>query len=129
MCGIKLMKPMKTTEAEDRIQENLDNFENRLFNSWPIREGKDKPKVHIHPQIRDPPRDSSQHGDMQHGLPDFTSPQDKKVDSHRWIECMKKFSNEFRQIKELREAQNKVDPGLGIVMVALIDDGKFLQPH
>lgn len=112
---------MKITEAEERINQNLEDFEKRLYKS---REGKSKPKVLIHPQIRGLPGDLSQPGDMQKVLPGFTSSNDKTVDSHRWIECMKRFSNEFRRIKELREAYDKVDSRLGPVVVALIDDGK-----
>lgn len=113
---------MKVTESEERINQNLEDFEKRLYKSW--LDGKSKPKVLIHPQIRGLPGDLSQPGDMQKVLPGFTSSNDKTVDSHRWIECMKRFSNEFRQIKELREAQDKVDSRLGPVVVALIDDGK-----
>lgn len=122
------METMKVTESEERIDQNLDDFEKRLYKSWLLREGKSKPKVLIHPQIRGLPGDLSQPGDMQKVLPGFTSSHDK-VDSHRWIECMKSFSNEFRQIKELRETQNNVDYRLGPVVVALIDDGKFSRSH
>lgn len=121
-----LIEIIKVTESEERINQNLEDFQKRLYKSWLPREGKSKPKVLIHPQIRGLPGDLSQ---PEKVLPGFTSSNDKTVDSHRWIECMKRFSNEFRQIKELREAQDKVDSRLGPVVVALIDDGKSLQSY
>lgn len=122
-----LIETIKVTESEERINQNLEDFKKRLKKSC-FREGKSnlKPKVLIHPQIRGLPGDLSQ---PEKVLPGFTSSNDKTVDSHKWIECMKRFSNEFRQIKELREAQDKVDSRLGPVVVALIDDGKSLQSY
>lgn len=123
-----LRENIKVTESEERINQNLEDFEKRLYKSWLLRKGKSnlKPKVLIPPQIWGLPGDLSQ---PEKVLPGFTSSNDKTVDSHRWIECMKRFSNEFRQIKELREAQDKFDSRLGPVVVALIDDGQFCQSY
>lgn len=67
----------------------------------------------------------SQPGELQPGTLHSSTWNDQSIDPHRWMECMKAFSEEFRQIiGKLRKSRKPRDLSTPEpVVVALIDDG------
>lgn len=113
-------------EEEERTLKNLAEFKKRVYDKWPSE--KHKPK--INPPDGRRLKNTSQRGNPQHADMSSGAWQGRTVDPHRWMECMKKFSEEFRRIKELGKKQRHgYVSSRGPVVVALIDDGKkFLSP-
>lgn len=122
-CVAHIITGYQGLESEERILQNLAEFKNRLHEKFGKR------KLIIHPSGGRRPRRTLQRGDMQQVEMSSGAWQDRTVDPHRWMECMKKFSEEFRQIKELRKKQTHGHfSSHGPVVVALIDDGKTFLP-
>lgn len=136
LCKLPMLKKIKLTqvqglECEPRTKANLEAFELRLLESWDSveKDGDGNPvfKTETEPRIKlklDLPQ-SSERWAQRHGLhsnPSQTAqPQERHVDSHKWMLCMEDFAASFRQIRELRE--NRSDLALRPVSIALIDDG------
>lgn len=97
----------------ERTRRNLDAFEKRLHESWPEK----LPKPKVNRATFGPGRTSA----LGQSVKSQSYQTEREVDSHRWIECMEKFAEYFRQIQILRKPQS--DPDLEPVEVALIDDG------
>lgn len=126
-CAADIIIFRKGMESEERTLRNLAEFKKRLYDKWPI--GKRKPV--IHPPDGRRLRHKLQRGDIQQVDLSSGPWQDRTVDPHRWMECMKRFSEEFRQITALQSKKQKHGhfSSHRPVVVALIDDGKrFLAP-
>lgn len=113
-------------EEEQRTLRNLAEFKKRLHNKWPFETRKPR----INPPDGRRLKHTSQRGSSQLAEMSSGAWQGRTVDPHRWMECMKKFSEEFRRIEELGKKQRHgYFSSRGPVVVALIDDGKtFLAP-
>lgn len=110
--------------SEERTLKNLADFKKRLYENWPVG----KPKPTINPPNGRRLRHMSQHRDIQKAEISSSAWQDHAVDPHRWMECMKRFSEEFRHLTELRKKQRHGhSSSRGPVVVALIDDGKMIH--
>lgn len=113
-------------EEEERTLRNLAEFKKRVYDKWPF----EKRKPIINPPDGRRLKHASQRGNSQHAEMSGGAWQGRTVDPHRWMECMKKFSEEFRRIEELGKKQRHgYFSGRGPVVVALIDDGKNSLPH
>ncbi|KAK2616050.1 hypothetical protein N8I77_002766 [Diaporthe amygdali] len=125
---IKIIK-VHGTQSSRRTEENLHSFKQRLEKSWsqawpagmhrlPIIEIDASLPAHLGHALAH--RRGLQRGAVQPSP--FNS---HNINPHRWMECMKRFSEEFRQIVgKLSNMKRPVDSIIpGPVVVALIDDG------
>ncbi|PVH79900.1 hypothetical protein DL98DRAFT_515795 [Cadophora sp. DSE1049] len=106
---------VKALDSENRVQDNLKEFENRLNASWP---GEKKPVFDPRKSSGDALRTTSVSQPATNGT---GHPRTSNVDPHKWLQCMDEFATWMKKIKGLKAEQE--DPVLNPVTVALIDDG------
>ncbi|ROW06250.1 hypothetical protein VPNG_08109 [Cytospora leucostoma] len=116
---IEIHENIEGLDSKERTNSNLDKFEARLKQSWSMRNPKITKPDFIRPDYGGLLHQSTQRV-RDRGSTVAQTPK-RRVDPHKWMQCMENFAEEFRQIKGIHEKQ--MDPLLNPVTVALIDDG------